>query len=64
MWQGLEGHAECVAKQKRSFCGAMKAEAGTLKSLVLFGELNESNLVGEHVEPNKRHPTLYFFYHY
>ena len=47
MWQGLEGRAERVAEQKRSFCGAMKAEAATLKSLVLAGELSE---------PDKSHP--------
>ena len=41
MWQGLEGRAERVAEQKRSFCGAMEAEAGTLESLVLVGELCE-----------------------
>ena len=42
MRQGLEGRAERVAEQKRSFCGAMKAEAGTLESLVLTGELKRT----------------------
>ena len=42
MWQGLEGRAERVAEQKRSFCGAMEAEAGTLESLFLAGELKRT----------------------
>ncbi len=48
MWQGLEGRAERVAEEKRSFYGAMQAKAGTLKSLVL---------AGEPCEPDKSHPT-------
>ena len=42
MWQGLEGRAERVAEQKLRFCSAMEAEAGTLESLVLAGELKRT----------------------
>ena len=49
MWQGLEGRAERVAEQKRSFCGAMEAEAATLESPVLAGAL---------CGPAKSHPDF------
>ncbi len=49
MWQGLKGRAERVAERKQSLRAAMEAEAATLKSLVLAGELNE---------PAKSHPNI------
>ena len=46
-----------LAEQKRSFCGAMEANAGTLKSLVLAGELSEP----ARSHPNKKFKTRNYF---